>query len=352
MASSISDYETQTALHFRNLHESDPGAYGNNQVRKRLAELGVGLVLVPNAAAYHFADGTVDVHHVLGFGNNIYSSNTTQLPLGSEGVGVIRARVHTPTELENMPGVDVLNGPKLREIGASKWRQYELAHEFMPPTILADTTLESDMSTLLGKTFVVKADMSQLSRDCVVTGRSEVRTTVMAMQAELQARTNRTNHKVLVQTFAPGNTWQGLEGRTEYARTLLERSRSQELRVYCYVTDQDADLPFQAKYYATGRAFRDAEDKWAEIDQDTVPQRVWGIADTVSKRLLTAAGVHGGYFAIDFIQTVLPGQGKTDLLIREINIRDPMMVTDEEGVEDALIQRHMLAELIERLSKR
>ncbi len=352
MTSSLSDNETQTALHFRNLSESDPSAYGNNFVQQRLGELGIGLVLVPNIDAYHTDNGTVDVHTITGSSNNQYSSTTIELPLGDGGVNVIRARVNTPQEVEDTPGVDVLNGPRLREVGASKWRQYKLAREFMPPTILGDTAHMADMNKLQGSTFVVKADMSQLSRDCKIVSRAEVGTTVAAMRTELQARPNRANHDVLVQTFAPGYKWQGLVGRTEYAEGLLQRSHSQELRAYCFVTDQDANLPLQAKYYATGRAFRDKEDKWAEIDQNSVPQRVWDIADTVSQRLLKEAGVHGGYFAIDFIQTVLPGHNEPDLLIREINTRDPMMVTDEEGAEDARIQRHMLAELLARLSKR
>lgn len=352
MTSPLSNFETQVGFHFRNLSESDPSNYGNDTVRQYLGNLGVGLVLVPNIAAYHTEAGTVDVHPILGDSNRAYSASTIELPLGDEGVNVIRARVNTPMELEGTLGVDVLNGPKLREIGASKWCQYQLASEFMPPTILAGGSRVPEISGLQGETFVVKADTSQLSRDCKIVDRAEVATTVAAMRAELQARPNRKNHDVLVQAYAPGNKWQGLKGRTEYADSLLDRSESQEVRVYCFVTDQDSDLPLNAKYYATGRAFRDTEDKWAEIDQDSVPQRVWRVADLVSQRLLKSAGVRGGYFAIDFIQTVLPGHSGPELLIREINTRDPMMVTEDEGVEDTRIQRHMLAELIARLSKK
>lgn len=111
-------------------------------------------------------------------------------------------------------------------------------------------------------------------------------------------------------------------------------------------------MPVQAKYYATGRAFYDDKDKWIEIDQEGVPGRVWDIADIVASRLLQAANVRGGYFAIDFIKSTLSGSTEQEILIREINMRDPMMVTEDEGVNDTRIQRHMLAELMARLAKR
>lgn len=233
-----SDFETHTALHFRNLAESDPASYGTTIVRQRLGELGVGLMLIPNQAAYDLSGGTVAAHPLWHPDLSRYTRQTIEVPLGStQGIQVIRARVQTPTELEAIHGLDVLNGPKLREIGASKWRQYQLAGEYMPQTIVADETLPQELAAITGQRLVVKADRSQLSRDCHIIAREEVTQTVTALREELQARPNRKSSDIIVQAFAPGEKWSELRGRTEYAQNLLDVAESEEVRVYCFVSD-------------------------------------------------------------------------------------------------------------------
>jgi hypothetical protein len=348
-------FDTYAGIHFRDITKSDPNTYGNNTLRLELARAGVGTLVIPNVKAYNFEQGTVLAHPTEG-DDHMTLATSREFPMSSGGLDVVRARVLTPAGLEDR--LPVLNGPRLRSIGASKAEQYEIASDFMPRTVVIEqnqvfnTTL---IESLVGDRLVVKADMSQDSQHITMCARSEVGIALSAMradfaQSEQASAKPRSNSRILVQEFAPGQSWFGVRGIDAQSILALQNADTTEIRMYCYV-DQAKEITLSDRHYATARAFKDGKDDWVSIDQASVPETAWKIADTVSDRLLERAGVKAGYFAIDLIQSTLPGETDTRILIREINTRDPMMV-EMSNVHDGLLQRRLLANAMATIAKR
>ena len=325
-----SQFESLAAIHFRDLTKSDPSGYGNDIIRQTLAEEGVGLALIAGKDSYDLENKKALASVVIG-DDNTKRSLTREISLGSDGISVVRARVVTPDALEQT--VELLNSMSLRRLGASKYRQYLIAKDMMPRTIRWQG--ENELDQLSGDVVVVKADMSQGGKHVAITPKNQVPIVASQMAESLRSKSVRSNNDVIVQEFARGYQWP-FKARTDYAQEMLKRAESQELRVYCY-----AQADGTSRYYATGRSLQSNADKWAEISQESVPARVWEMASEVSQRVLNSASVKSGFFAIDLIR----GEGD-EVLIREINTRDPMMVISVEGKDDMRIQRKLLGSLM------
>lgn len=326
-----SQFESLAAIHFRDLTKSDPNGYGNGILRQTLAEKGVGLALISGKDSYDLENKKVLASVVIGDDNN-KRSTVKEIDLGPDGVSVVRARVATSDALEQE--VEMINGMRLRRLGASKFRQYEIAPDMTPKTIKWHGNID-EIDQLSGDVVVVKADMSQGGKHVAITPKSQVHEIVSQMAESLRSKSVRSNNDIIVQEFARGHQWP-FRARTGYAKEMLRLAESQELRVYCY-----AQTDGQSRYYATGRSLQSDADKWAEIAQESVPDKVWEMTSEVSRRVTDSASVKSGFFAIDFIR------GEDDeILIREINTRDPMMVSSVEGEADMRIQRKLLGTLL------
>ncbi len=351
-SNSHDDFDAHAGIHFRNLEAptTRPNAYGNNMLRAELAKRGVGVLLVPNAEAYTLKDQTVTVHPVTG-DDDMVIQRAIEVSM-RDGLDVVRSRVATPRGLEEQ--LPVLNGLRLRKIGGSKWQQYELAHEFMPKTVAveADQPVNTeDIAALKGDTLVVKADLSQDMQYLQIAARGEVSAAINGMRAQFAEQEaamgkSRANKRILVQEFAEGTSWPSLIPVDEKSKGLMDAAQNTELRVYCYV-DTDKEIPAEQRHYATGRSFHDGTDDWFSVDQASVPAQAWSIADTVSDRLLQAARVPGGYFAIDLFRSSTGGY-----FIREINTRDPMMLSSSDNPYDARKQRELLAGIMAVLARK
>ncbi|HUC96579.1 MAG TPA: hypothetical protein VMR16_02845, partial [Candidatus Saccharimonadales bacterium] len=152
----------------------------------------------------------------------------------------------------------------------------------------------------------------------------------------------RSNKRILIQEFVPGRPWTELRGTDEDGRQMLKSATATELRIYCYV-DREKRIQFDQRYYATARAFEKGNDEWVSIDQTSVPNEAWEIADEVSDRLLAKANTPGGYFAIDLIKGKTPDDSDERLFVREINTRDAMMAEETDNYQDYIKERQLLA---------
>lgn len=348
-------FDAYAGIHFRDITKSDPNTYGNNVLRSELARAGVGTLVIPSVKAYDLDQGTVLAHPTEGDAQ-MKLATPQEFLMAKGGLDVVRARVLTPAGLEDR--LPVLNGPRLRSIGASKAEQYDIASDFMPKTVVIEpnqTFNPTLIESLVGDRLVVKADMSQDSQHIMVSARSEVGNALSAMQAdfarsEQESGKPRSNSRILVQEFAPGQPWSGVRGIDAESAAALKSADTTEIRVYCYV-DQVKEITPSDRYYATARAFKDGKDDWVSVDQSSIPAQAWKIADTVSDRLLEKAGVQAGYFAIDLVTSTLPTDTDARILIREINTRDPMMV-EMTNAHDALPQRRLLANVMATIAKR
>lgn len=343
----IENYDNLAGIQFRNLEKSNPNGYGNDHLRVELGKLGVGTLIIPNVDAYNLNRGTVLAHPTTGE-SKMSIGSLQEFPIKPGGIEVVRSRILTPDNLEDF--TPVLNGRKLRAIGASKFAQYEIAPDYAPRTVAVEEGQNPDESVLddlVGNTLVVKADMSQDSRNMAICTRSEVINAISAIrddfiEAEKEKGKSRTNKRIIIQEFIPGRPWLELRGVDEKSKQMLTDADATELRMYCYV-DKAKQIPFDQRYFATARAFKDDDDEWVSVDQTSVPASAWQIADEVSDRLLAKANVPGGYFAIDLIKSRTLDDMDERLFVREINTRDPMMVEEEDNYHDYLKQRQMLA---------
>lgn len=351
------DFDTYAGLHFRDIDRSNPNVYGNNILRTELGKRGVGTVVIPRTGAYDFESGVVTAYSTVG-GDNMELGSQVELPLGDDSpLGVVRARVATPRGLESI--MPVMNGMKLREIGASKWKQYELAGEYMPRTVIVEDgqPLNDHLhEELVGSTLVVKADASQGSNFIKIVERTAVTEAISDMRAEFTAwehkkNKQKVNKNILVQEYVPGEPWPELRAIDSDSQFKKDAAQSSELRVYCYV-DQAGHIQHDKRYYATARSFYDGHDEWVGVEQASVSEEAWRAAQEVSERLLRQAAVPVGYFAVDLIKGRSPIDTEPRMYVREINTRDPMMVELEDIPSDALRQRQLLAGAMAATAKR
>ncbi|MEI7689511.1 MAG: hypothetical protein WCI79_00915 [Candidatus Saccharibacteria bacterium] len=131
----------------------------------------------------------------------------------------------------------------------------------------------------------------------------------------------------------------------------LANSKNTELRVYCYVVN-GVELPASERHYATARLFEGIQkDDWAYVDQDSVPQEAWDIADKVADRIIKKTNAPGGFFAVDLIKgDANDGRGPR-MLVREINVAKPVLVSQEDNQRDAVAQNWRLANVVDAMIK-
>ncbi len=350
------NFDSLAALQFRNVEKYGPNIYGNDLLKSELGRIGVGTVIIPNTAAYNLEQDTVLAHPTYGYGQ-IQMEEAREFPLKKGGIDVIRSRILTPADIENK--IPVINGPSIRKIGASKWAQYELVPEYEPKTVAIEANQAPDQKLfdeLRGDLLVVKADMSALSNFMKVCARSEAVNAIYTMREEFSAFEKkkdkiRKNNKIVIQEFVPGLAWDELRGIDENNRQILASAKTTELRIYCFV-DRARNIPIDERFCATGRSFgSNYDDKWVSVDQGSVPKEAWGIADTVSDRLLSKTNMPGGFFAIDLIKGKSPDDATERLYVREINTRDPQMVESNENAHDSAMQNRLLAKSMSAMTK-
>ena len=343
-------------IHFRDINKSNPNTYGNTIVRQELGKLGIGTYIIPNNDSYDTTEKTATVYSVAPDAETIQLLHQQEVELTESGLSVVRARINTPRALEEI--IPVINGMKLRDIGASKWAQYELASEYMPHTVALEDGQEFTpelIEGLQGNTFVAKADKSQNTRDTdkiQIVSRSGIREAISKIRTDFVYRESESgkplsNKRILLQEFMPGDEWPGLKATDELSREAMEHAESLELRVYCFV-DRNRIRTVSDEHYATGIT----DVGLVSLDQTSVPQDAWHIARDVSTKLLDKAGVQSGYFSVDLIYGERPESDEDGIFVREINTRDPMMVELHENEEDAIAQRRLLASMMASVARR
>ncbi|MEI7539330.1 MAG: hypothetical protein WCJ36_00980 [Candidatus Saccharibacteria bacterium] len=353
----MENHDNLIGIHIIKKGLEKPNAFGNDILRRELGRLGVGMAVIGGDSPYLMAgEGIVLAHPTFG-DNQMELGPRREYQIGAGGIEAVRTKVITPFELEER--VSVINGPKLWKFD-NKWEQYQVISDFSPKTIkvgVGQTPSSELFDGLNGDLLVVKADSAMGSKYVDICTRNEATADIIGMRdrfidEEKTKEKVRANKDIIVQEYVPGLAWSGIKGVDEESRRkLANNADNTELRVYCFV-DRERKIPFSQRYYATGRVFdKDMNDEWASVDQDSVPLSVWNIVDSVSDKLLRKANVPGGFFAIDLIQgDANDGLGKRTL-IREINIKNPIMVAEKYNENDSLMQRKLLANLMATMAK-
>lgn len=345
--------------HFRDLEETESSYSLNSSIVHALGRFGVGTLLIPSGEAYDFENRTVMAH----FAIPKYDDELLVEKLGESSIGdadnleVVRAGTQTPaTTWEIMPAINV---PELRLLGASKWKQYMLAREFMPKTILVEAGQELEESLLenfLGEKLVIKADKSRASNYLKIVPKQEALAAIASMRdrfvaVEKKQGKKRLNDNIIIQEYIPGLLWKGLKGADYKSNYLLTTASDTELRMYCFV-DKDKKIDPMHRYYGTARVFdNDRNDEWASIEQDSIPPLAWRIVDIVSDRFLKKADAPVGYLAIDLFLGKAPGDLKPHIFVREVNTRCPSMVDWTDNRHDAFVERRLLANAMIMVAK-
>lgn len=352
------NFDGIAGIHFKNLAETGPNNNGNPWVARELGRLGIGLLMIPNRESYDFQNKTVMAHFAVPKDDELLLEKVSETPMaGNEGLRVVRARTLTPASLSEI--IPVINGPELRLLGTSKWEQYMLAKEFMPKTILIEPDRKLDKSLVdgfYGDKLVVKADNSMASRHMKIVTKSEALNAVAGTrqefdQIEKDRGKSRFNNNIIIQEFVPGLKWSDLDGVDYKSKELLANASDTELRIFCYV-DRAKKIAPMHRYYGTARVFdKNHDDEWASVNQDSIPPLAWQIADVVSDRFLAKADVPIGYLAVDlFLGDAKDGRGP-HIFVREVNTRDPLMVSKKDNQHDAFVQRQLLANAMATVAK-
>jgi hypothetical protein len=355
----MEEFDNTAGIHVIGSEIDRPGLRGNDMLREKLADIGINTVIIPgNAGAYDKVDQGIILARPISAGSDMQLGKLQEYPLGKGGIEIERTKVLLSTDIEEK--IPVLNGPKLRALD-TKWRQYELAKDYMPRTVRITASEQSlnldDINTLQGKYLFVKADSSGGSRYVKKVVRNEVGNAVYGMRAEFAAEEKEKNKiiknkDIIIQEDVPGLSMADeLVAVDEASRQMLANATNTELRVYYYAIN-GGRLPENQRYYATARVFEGVHDKdWAYIDQGSVPLEAWNIADQIADELIKKANIPGGFFAVDLIKgDAYDGKGER-ILVREINVAKPSLVSKNDNYNDASEQNRLLANLISFMIK-
>ncbi len=344
-----------------NLRTTDQAmGYGNPTLSTALhEEHGVDTLIIPaDKDPYQKADsGLVLAQPVLDT-RRMTLGKLDEYPLGVGGPELIRSRFSTPRVVEFW--VPEVNGQRLRSIGASKWEQYQVASDYMPRTIAIEADMPiigSPWDNLAGRFLVVKEDCSSRSSGVDITTREEARGRVIGTRAGLIAAEQQTgirvNKRVLVQEYIAGEQWPGVKALNHEDDQMIAHATNTELRMYCYV-DRSGKIPNSMRYFATLRVAGDGDEYdvgFVSVDQSTVPQQAWMVAEEIAGRMLERADVPGGYFSVDLIWGHPPTDQQDRIFVREINTNDPIMLPADRQHPHGVAQRQLLANLMASIVK-
>jgi len=350
----------KVAIHVIGKEIDRPFQRGNDLFTENLADkFGIETVIVPGSAgAYDKVDQDIILAHPIIDARGSKLGKLQEFALGKSGVAAERTKVILSSGLEEK--IPLINGPKLWEMD-TKWHQYELAHEYMPRTvkIAASDPFDPEITnTLQGKYLFVKPDSSGGgSQNVNKVARSEVATTIFNIRSKFAAAEIANgkvikNKDIIIQEDVSGMSLaDDLVAIDEDSERKLANSKNTELRIYCYVVN-GVELPADERHYATARLFEGIEkDDWAYVDQDSVPQEAWAIADEVADRIIKKTNAPGGFFAVDLIKGDAGDGRGPRMMVREINVAKPVLVSQEYNQRDAVAQNWRLANVVDAMIK-
>jgi|GEM_PF-3706905 hypothetical protein len=247
-----------------------------------------------------------------------------------EDVAMIKTRASLPTELDDL--VRLVNNSRLRTLSSDKIRQYELLKDFMPETVVVECggTTEFVRDDEL---VVVKANNSFGKKLVKIRNGAELDAMLEEVQCLLKEG-GRADERIVVQKYMQGDAWQGLKSSDDYSNERLKSEVGRELRVYVFAASGDLDM------FAVARLVEGDQEQWIYLDQTSIAEGVWDVSREAAERILKDTGSDIGYFVVDVINDC------GNIMIREVNTRDPLLVSMEENHLVAKTLREKMAKMI------
>lgn len=314
---------------FTDLAEANPNGSGNRHLVQQLADAGYWAVYVAKGdySLDDESEPTVTAHIVGpapdGDGLAIAQEGVT-LGLGVEPhrVQAVRTRVNAPKELDEI--VPVVNGRALRELGGDKWRQYQILHDHMPPSMLLgedDSDNLAKLAVIPTRQVVVKGVRSQDGQWLKIVDREEALEVALAMQVEMAGKRSG-NNGVILQAYQPGVAFDTLQGFSETEAAILREVQPDtqtELRMYCFVSRSRLGPVMEAHaVYRLNAGQRN--ERFVAIDQASMPAAAFNMAAASIEAIMQVVDFAGGLIAIDLFRS-----SDGTLGIREINTQDPVL---------------------------
>ena len=295
----------------------------------QLAEVGYRTAFIPKS---NYSFGSDSVPAVRGYfaaansaGDGLVISKTpATLPLGPavDAIQVVRARTASPAQLETT--IPVVNGHKLRVIGADKWAQYLLLRDYMPQTVLtsgAEDSIPDLLEQIPTSRVVVKAINGRDGKLLSIVDKPQATQAVADIRTAM-AEKGLTKASILLQAYQPGVAFTMVRGAASddmAAISALPHDAAAELRVYCFGFWSGREV--QLETYAVYRVLIGSPaEAFIVIDQASVPPEAFRIAEFAARRIIDHSGALGGLIAVDEIV-----RADGTIGIREINTRDPAL---------------------------
>ena len=325
----LRDYDALIAFHSKyELEKLNPNLVGNAILVPELERAGVASIFVPKD--YYNFDGqpsTRGYMAAIAIGSGLVLDRTVrEVPIGGErSIQAVRSRIATPEPLNGL--VPIVNGNRLRHVGASKWLQYILLQEFMAPTILiaeGSAVEKAKLEALASGLVVIKADKGQASQWLKISSAAEAVHDIREMRAKLAVR-SAANKDIIVQAYRPGRPIRELRGYSpedQAAMQTLGHFDSAELRMYCFAHP----TPFgrELNQYGVYRLHAgQPNEAFVAIDQDSIPREAVGICEVAVDRILQSRQDYGGLVAVDILYDQMGAYG-----IREVNTGDPVLAQE------------------------
>jgi len=239
---------------------------------------------------------------------------------------------------KNNPNLVLINNNKLRAF-SSKSKQSKIPF-YVPTMVVTEDKLinEKILATLGGdeEYVVLKPDMGASSSNVI-----KVRKNVAAINLAIKKiRFKKSkgdlcskNKPVLIQRFMPPTAIKGLRPNTLEDAKKLERAKNAiEIRVYIHSGKSNIPLMHCVGRWIEpwgGEGRVTSIDEWISIDQSSIPNVVFSIADKIARKIKKDTESDGMFIAVDLFKSI---DGK--FIFRELNVKNPAIPKDFETFID------------------
>lgn len=347
-----SDFDHFVGFYVSEKGMEQPGLAGNGELVPQLHEEGVGAAFI----AKDSLDESGDMPTVQAYAAGVREASlrlteqAEEMPLASGGLGIVavRARIATPDTFEAT--VPVINGPSLRQIGGSHWRQHQYFGDMMPDALHVPAGQGHDedrLQAIEGGLVVVKSDVGMANLYTRIGEKQDVSAMIEEIR-QARAQRNQADKGIIIEAHEPGQPITGMQAAHESQQHLidgLEVDANTELRTYAFADRTGGETNLRPySLYRIHPGDKERED-FIPVTDDSLPDGHLTQVRAIVDRIMDETGQNGVFAAVDMF-------GSQASRVREVNLRDPgiggmLRDADDEVTHD--IRRQQMRRMADQL---